>query len=238
MLSNATKTASTATGLPRLVIGDGTIEMMKWIGIIFMTIDHINTFLFDGKYRIMFDIGRATMPLFGFVLAYNLARSNTLKNGVYWRVIKRLGLFALIATIPYTALNKLQLGGWWPLNILFLLLFITTILYLIDKGDKKSLVLAVVVFMFGGAIAEFFWFGMLFCIGAWFYCKRPNWFALLGGLGALASLFIANNSWYALAVVPIILLAPYIHLKIPRIKNIFYIYYPAHLSLLWLISKL
>lgn len=237
MLIGTTKAARTTTELPRLLIHDGTIEALKWLGIMFMTIDHINTYLFDGEYRIMFDIGRVTMPLFGFVLAYNLARAEALNNGVYWRVIKRLGLFALLATIPYTALNQLQLGGWWPLNILFFLLTTTTIIYLLDKGDKKSLVLAILAFVFGGAITEFFWFGMVFCIAAWHYCKRPNWFALLVALGALTSLFIVNKSWYALAVVPLILLAPYVHLKLPRIKNFFYIYYPAHLAVLWLVSK-
>jgi hypothetical protein len=234
MLINTTTAKSRSTDLPRLTIDDGTIESLKWLGIILMTIDHINYYFFEAKYSIMFDIGRATMPLFGFVLAYNLARPNTLNNGTYPRVIKRLALFGIIASIPYIALNKLQLGGWWPLNILGTLLITTTIIFLLDKGDKASLMMAMIVFIFGGAVVEFLWFGILLCVAAWHYCKRPSWGALIVWMGAIASLFIVNGNWYALTVVPIILLAPYIHIRLPRVKNIFYIYYPAHLTVLWL----
>ena len=182
----------------------------------------------------MFDIGRATMPLFMFVLAYNLARPNTLKNDVHLRAMKRLALFGIIATIPYAALNKLQLGGWWPINILGALFITTMIIYCLEKGDQKSFTIAVLAFIFGGAVVEFFWFGILICLASWYYCKRPSWISLIVWVGATASLFIFNKNWYALAVIPVIFLAPRVQVRIPRMKNIFYIYYPAHLSAIWL----
>ena len=63
---------------PRLVLGDGTVEALKWLGLLFMTGDHVNKYLFAQKLPCLFELGRLAMPIFGFVLAYNLARSGAL----------------------------------------------------------------------------------------------------------------------------------------------------------------
>ena len=56
--------------LAPIVIADGALEALKWLGIVLMTIDHINKYLNGGHSALMFDLGRIALPLFGFVLAY------------------------------------------------------------------------------------------------------------------------------------------------------------------------
>jgi len=51
----------------------------------------------------------------------------------------------------------------------------------------------------------------------------------------LPRLKINNGDMWALLALPLFFLAIKIELNIPRIKWAFYVYYPLHLSLLWLI---
>src|SRR4051812_13044750 len=90
--------------LPRLVIADGTLEALKWVGLLSMTLDHANKYLFAQKLPGLFEVGRVAMPIFGFVLACNLARPGALESGAYARTIVRLALWGAIASAPYMAL--------------------------------------------------------------------------------------------------------------------------------------
>jgi hypothetical protein len=125
--------------LPRLVIPDGSLEALKWLALVLMTEDHVDKYLFNGTIAVLFDAGRAALPLFVFVLAYNLARPDALERGVYLRTMKRLALFGVLATPAFIALGGL-LAGWWPLNIMFALLAITAMLYLVCKLAAYRLV--------------------------------------------------------------------------------------------------
>lgn len=222
---------------PTLQITNGTIEGLKWLALIIMTLDHINKYLLHDSVLPMFAIGRLAMPLFGFVLAFNLARPETLAKGVYPRVIKRLAITAVIASVPFIGLCGLG-WGWWPLNILATLLISTSIMFLADKGGKGNIALAILIFVFGGAFVEFWWPGITICLSAWCYCKRPNWLALITWIGSIASLHIINHTSWALAAIPLIFLAPYARLGLPRVGRFFYVYYPAHLTVLWAITRI
>ena len=90
------------TGRPAIVVQDGTIEALKWLGVVLMTLDHINKYFFNATLPGVFELGRLTMPIFGFVLAYNLARPGCLAKGVYGRTMKRMALYGLLATPFYT----------------------------------------------------------------------------------------------------------------------------------------
>ena len=59
-------------------MADGTIEGLKWLALVLMTGDHVNKYLFNATLPVLFEAGRIALPLFVFVLAYNLARPGTL----------------------------------------------------------------------------------------------------------------------------------------------------------------
>ena len=97
--------------LPRLFVSDGTIEAMKWLALLSMTGDHVNKYLFNGTLPFLFEIGRLAMPLFIFVLAYNLVRPGVYESGAYLRIMTRLTIFGLLASPVFIALGGL-LDGW------------------------------------------------------------------------------------------------------------------------------
>lgn len=218
-------------GRKRLDISDGSLEALKWLALVCMTIDHVNKYLFAEKLPGAFELGRLAMPLFGFVLAYNLARPGALQSGAIFRTIKRLSLYGLAATPFFIGLSGLALG-WWPLNIMFMLLVATCTIYLAGKKGAFWSMAAAATFSVGGAFVEFWWFGLAFCIAAWWYCKTLSKCALLAWLLAAASLYAVNRNLWAMAAMPVILATPLLQLKLPRFRHLFYAYYPVHLAAL------
>ncbi len=61
------------SALPKLVITDGTLEALKYLGLVLMTLDHVDKYLFNGTCPTAFAAGRSALPIFAMVLAYNLA---------------------------------------------------------------------------------------------------------------------------------------------------------------------
>ena len=219
--------------LPSLIVSDGAIEAVKWLALVLMTLDHVNKYLFAEKLPFIFECGRLTMPLFAFALAYNLARPGTMEKGGYIRTMKRMMLSGLLATPAFIGLGGL-IAGWWPLNIMFALLIMTATTYLLDRGTINSYIIAILVFIIGGSSVEFWWPGITIGIAAWSYCKKPNLFSIIILIAALTAMRIINGNYWALAALPVALSACFVSLNVPRLKMIFYIYYPLHLSVLWI----
>ena len=210
---------------------------MKWLALSLMTFDHANKYLFDSQLSGVFELGRLAMPLFGFVLSYNLARPGTLESGTYQRTMQRLAIYGVFASPFFIGLGGLGFG-WWPLNIMFMLLVSTATLYLIEKGGPVRMLVAVALFSIGGAIVEYWWFALAFCMAAFWYCRTASKTSLAVWLVSAVSLYVVNRNLWALASLPIILAAPLVNVKIPRFRYVFYAYYPAHLAVLFIASTL
>ena len=222
---------------PCLEIKDGTLEALKWIALMLMTMDHINKYLFNETLSYLFEAGRLAMPIFVFVLAYNLARPGAVERGVYRRTMSRLALFGLLASPAFIAFGSL-IAGWFPLNILFTLLVIAAVIALIEcaqTGRVLPALAAILVFCLGGGVVEFGWPAVAFGVAAWWYCKTPSWSALMVALLACYSLVLVNGNQWAMAALPVIFGATRINLKVPRLRWFFYAYYPLHLFALLLI---
>ena len=222
---------------PRIVLSSGTIEALKWFAVVFMTVDHVNRYLLHGAVGSMYALGRLAMPIFSFVLAYSLAQPESYANGVHLRVFRRLALFSVISCIPYIALNNL-LQGWWPLNILFTLLIGTGLVTLLESSIKYRNLFALLLFIVGGSAVEFWWAGLAVFFFSWRYVRSPNMIDLSGLLVSMLLLGNINGNQWALLSLPVIFLATQIKIDIPRIKHVLYVYYPFHLSSIWLIEHL
>lgn len=234
---------------PEIRVSSGSLEALKWFGLVAMTGDHVNKYLFNSTLPYLFEFGRLAMPIFGFVLAYNLARPGTLGKGIYRRVMIRLAIFGALACPSYIGMGGV-LGGWWPLNILFTLLVATAMMALVDastildgsvRGSDRPaewpwmLAGAALICVAFGAVVEFWWPALAWCFFAWCFFKRPSWPALALALAGLASLYLVNKNWWALLTIPVIYLAGSLDLQVPRLKHVFYWYYPLHLTALWII---
>lgn len=223
--------------LPHVVVSDGTLEALKWLALLLMVADHSNKYLLHDASHTLFNAGRIAMPLFVFVLAYNLARPDAYKRGAHSRTMKRLALFGLLATPPFIALGGL-LAGWWPLNILFALLSMTAIIYFLEQQTKSGYLSACAVFIIGGSSVEFWWSILAFGIALWCYCKKPHIAPLIIAMVALLSLRIINGNYWALAALPFLFASTTVTLPVPRYQWLFYYFYPVHLTLLWFSTRL
>ena len=220
---------------PPVELSDGAVEAMKWLGLLLMTADHAQ------KYGLIavpgiYEAGRLAFPLFGIVLAYNLARASSEGLAVYVRVLTRLLVCGALASIPFIALGGLGFG-WWPLNCMFTLAVAVYIMYLIESRRPFWKIKAAAIFLLGGALVEFWWPGVALCVSAWLYMKHPTRGALLLWLAGTASLTLINgNGWACASFVVLAGMAYLVTIEIPRASRWFYVYYPAHLGIILLLG--
>jgi hypothetical protein len=217
-------------------LSPGAMEGLKWFALACMVLDHANRILLNGTALWMGDLGRMALPLFGFLLAHNLARPGALESGVYRRVVLRL-LAAGVAATPLYVCAFHPVAGWWPLNILLLFLLFVGIVWLIDLGNAMA-VYGVAVFIIGGALVEYVWIGLAYCLCAFWFCRRKTRLALMGWLLSTALLGILNRNLWAMAALPLLFLAQHINVAVPRIKHLFYAMYPLHLLALLLLKQI
>ena len=217
---------------PPVLLVDGTAEALKWLALVLMVLDHANQYLCNGAVNWVFPIARLSFPLFGFVLAYNLARPGILSNGAAIRIMKRLAIFALMASLPHSVLD----GRLFPMNILATLLVATATVYLFAQGGFKK-GYGILVFMVGGCVVEGNWFAVVVCVAFYRYCQSPTVLRLSSVIASLVvlGLFINRNQW-APAVLPVILIAPQVSISLKRQRHFFYGFYPAHLAVVALLK--
>jgi len=211
------------------ILGDGTIEALKWLALALIVLDHVNTFLYQRSLPGAFQAGRLVFPIFAFVLACNLARPDALQRGVHQRVMARLALFAVLATPAHWML----VGHWWPLNILVTLLAGTIVVWGLERGDAAGGACAVAAFVVGGLVGDYLYPGVAMIVAAWSYCRQPSPGKLMLWILFTASLVMVNFNLWALAAAPVILLATRVELRVPRLRWLFYALYPIHLTVLW-----
>lgn len=217
-----------------LLIKSGSLEALKWIAVLSMTIDHFNRFFIIPNSYPAYCVGRLAMPLFAFIFAYNLARSNALKNGLYQKYLKRLLFFGILATPGYIAMRHLH--QVWPLNILFLFFVATLIIYLGEKTSFWRIGLSLTIFFVGGYFVEYNWWGLLFCMGAYLFCKQASIFNVCLLLICYLLINALNGNSWAFLSLPLIFISSRVDINLPRIPYLFYLYYPGHLTLFWVIA--
>lgn len=222
---------------PPVRVRAGSLEAIKLLAVVFMTIDHVNKYALHESRHWMFAVGRLAMPLFVLVLAFNLARPGAAHSGAFGRTLARLMVSALVATPAYSAMGHLP-GGWWPLNILFALGSTTAVVWLLETRTNARRLGAVVVFVAAGAVVEFWWPALALGLAAWWYFKTPSWSALGCVVASLGVVGLVNGNQWAFAALPVWLMASRRPTALPRMRASFYVYYPVHLWVLWGVGTL
>ncbi|MCB1913810.1 MAG: conjugal transfer protein TraX [Rhodocyclaceae bacterium] len=222
---------------PALAFTDGGLEAVKWLALACMLLDHVDKYLLGAAEPALFAVGRLALPLFGFALAYNLARPGALARGAYRRLLSRLAAFGALASPFFIALGGLG-WGWWPLNIMFTLFVAAAVLWLLEVRSSSAIAGAIVLFLIGGLFVEFWWPALAYILAAWLYCRLATWPRLMGWIAAAGSLYLINDNLWALAALPILFLLAHVSVTAPRMRWVFYAFYPAHLAALWGIRAL
>lgn len=227
---------------PKKMFSGSTLKM---IALITMLIDHVaaallvRILLVNGYeenlyncYYVMRKIGRIAFPIFIFLMIEGFEKTHSRK-----KYIMRMAAFAAISEIPFDLAFKAELLEFSYQNIFFTLLIGMLTMLAFDRIDRQSmhlcikLVLYLVTFAAGMGLAEVLHtdYGArgIICIMVMYLFRRNPWQqAIAGGVAFLWEITAP------LAFVPIIFYNGERGLKL---KYIFYVFYPLHLIIIYLI---
>ncbi len=213
-------------------------EMLKWVAIITMTIDHIGAILYP-QHVFLRVIGRFAFPLFSYLIVLGVQSTKNVRN-----YFIRLFVFAVISQIPYYLAR-----GFKPFdsfNIFFTLCSGVLFIQFIKQNPILTMVplLASVLLPFDYSVYGIATIGCL-------YILNGNTKIGIASLVLLNLLFapIWPTQVVSLLALPIILLHRYGYRRIMREvdgktayplwrKYMYYIYYPFHLTVLYIIKSL
>ncbi len=213
-------------------------EILKWIAIVTMTIDHTGAALYPEHMALRF-IGRLSFPLFGYLLVLGVESTRSLKN-----YLIRLLLFAFISQVPfYLAVGKEPLS---PLNILVTLsLGVLTI-----HSLRTTNPLLILIPLFASVVLNFDYgiYGLI-AISCIYLLTIETKLGVIS-LVLLNFAFLLLGSPYqilSLLALPFILAHKRgFQFKVRNVdrktvyplwrKYLFYVYYPLHLTVLYLIK--
>lgn len=201
------------------------VEAAKWLGFVLMILDHANIHLLEGRYPILYLLGRLVFPLFALALAEGLARGGELRaHGV----LRRLVVWACIAQIPWSAFDHSA-----GLNVLFALAAgLSCYLAIFSFGPVSRRVVYGVLGVGVAVAAEFGIAGLLVVVSSLLWREWPEKRAyLVLYAAALASLYAVNATFFAMAA-PLVFFGLRQCGDIPRVRHLFYWMYPGHLVVL------
>ncbi len=214
---------------------------LKIIAVLTMIIDHVGAFLV-GNNVIMRLIGRLAFPIFAFFIAEGWRYTKSRK-----KYVLTLLVFALISQIPYVLLHN-----WWNFNILFTFLISILCIYLIEGYNLNptlNMVWLVVTGlflvlsqMFG--VVDYGLLGVLLVVAFYFIKDQKVRLAIGAAILCVMSLRDFAISGYVLrgftqfvSLISIGLLAFYNGEKgKTNLKWLFYITYPTHLLIIYIIT--
>lgn len=207
----------------------GALEILKWLALVLMTGDHIDAAVYGRSVEWLYDLGRIAMPIFAAVFARNLARP-----GIKPRLRQIRNKLLLVGAIAYP-FHVIALGqGWDVLNILFA--FAVAVQYIIAQrsGDAVNKLLGAALVLASGFFIEFHWFGILLTIAWWYYFisdgRNWSWFWLVA---AFVGVCVENGNAWAFVALPLAWAGlTFTWPDVPRVRNLFWRYYPAHLAVL------
>lgn len=196
---------------------------LKLFAISMMVLDHLDTALFGGAAGVHATLGRTVAPVFFFLLAYNLARAPDAMH-LLRSVAPRMAAVGLVAW-PFAAV----LWPSAPLNVMFTLALSTVVVAMLRLGwTVPAVVLGVAL----GGFVDYGWFGVACVVFGWWLRTRGLLEPVVFPVVMAALLLPVNGSWWALLAGPTLALVSLVAGDAPRLKWLFYVFYPAHLAVL------
>lgn len=220
-----------------------TSFLLKIIGIISMTFDHIGIAIL-GKFSFLNLIGRLAFPLFAFQSTEGYIHTKDFRKHIL-----KLFVFACVSQIPFLLFSSIFSNNYFSLNVLFTFILGLCSIYLYDKSNNKFCGLSFVVLL--GILAELINvdYGMygVFLIFIFYIFKSKKLLIIFSSV-ILMSIFYMSYIFrfpdarliYFLYLISsclaIVLVCFYNNKEGPKAKYLFYIFYPLHLVILYLIS--
>lgn len=211
---------------------------LKIAAMLSMLCDHIGFVLvpanhFPEIYYTLRIIGRIAFPLFCFMLVEGFVHTHNRKN-----YIIRLAVFAIVSEIPFDLSSCGSAFDWDSQNVMWTLLIGFIVLCGLERFEENYL--AKLAVLLAGGIAAYFMhtdysmFGV-FLIAVLYICRFNNKARIV----LLGIMVLTQGRIEAFAALSIPFIMKYdpdkndIHLP----EYFFYVFYPAHLVILYLIHK-
>ncbi|WP_310602885.1 TraX family protein [Anaerosporobacter sp.] len=218
------------------------IFALKVIAIVAMLLDHVAAVFFTRKsqqYMIMREIGRIAFPIFCFCIVEGFFHTRNVK-----KYMIRLACFALISEIPFNLCFYHNVFCLEHQNVFFTLLIGLVAIYAIEEVKKhffffdiKAILLQFIIIGLSMTVAWFLrtdysMLGVLIIMAFYFY--RGNILYIAISI-LVATLYLGNKVqlYSLLALIPILL---YNGKKGPSMRYVFYVFYPAHMLVLYAVS--
>ncbi len=203
---------------------------LKWIAIITMLIDHIGATLYP-QYTCLRIIGRMSFPIFCFLLVEGAVHTGNIRK---YEI--RLLVFALISEIPfdYAFFGKLTLEHQ---NVFFTLFIGLVMIDVIQSGKAGNFPFGtfIVAIMVAELLETDYGAGGIMIIACFYFLREQKLLkqVVFAGLNLLY-FGVGVQAYAALATIPMLL---YNGKQGPKMKYFFYLFYPVHLLILYLIIR-
>ncbi len=206
---------------------------LKLIALITMILDHFARVLYPDLYLLKV-VGRMAFILYAFLLVEGFIHTKDSR-----KYFSRLLLFAFLSEIPY----DLAFGDAWfepnRQNIFFTLSAGLTSLLIIESkkvaSDVKVLLVVALVTAANLFHFDYYYLGVLQVVC--FYVYRSHRFKQYLTVGILNMFFMARISTQSAAIMGLIPIYLYNGKKGKNTGLLYYVFYPAHLFLFWLVKK-
>lgn len=201
---------------------------LKMIAIVSMLIDHIGYVLFP-EITILRVIGRISFPIFTYVLAEGFVYTRDVK-----KYLMRLGLFALLSEVPYDLATRGTILEFSHQNVFFTLFAAVLVLYLMSQAKNIIIQYGVVV---AGLLlcrllhTDYSSIGVLLVVVFYLLRERKVGRLLIAGLVFLG----LTGGLQLYALLALLLIALHNGEQGPKMKAFFYLFYPAHLLILYFV---
>lgn len=221
---------------------------LKTIAVVTMAIDHtaavliangvfryVSTYALSSStwetlrsvYYIMRSIGRCAFPIFAFLLVEGFFHTRDRK-----KYALRLFLFALVSEVPFDLAVSMEVFAPKKQNVMFTFLLAFLMMWVLERFKRNQVWYWLIAAAFAAAAqlmhTDYRWTGILVVL-AYYTLRSEAWYiSLIAGYLPLS----VKNTWAFLGAVP---LAFYNGERGRQNKYFFYVFYPAHLLLLWAI---
>ena len=216
-----------------------TGNQLKFLALVTMTCDHVGVSLFPqaGWLRI---IGRLALPVFAYMIAEGCRYTRS--RGRYFGSIALMGLGCQIVYFCF-------MGSLYQCILVTFSLSVGLI-YLMDwaEGAMKipvALVGTATVWFLTGVLPgmlpatdfriDYDFWGVMLPVLIYLAKDRKQALVLLAAGVTMLAFHFGGNQWYGLLTVPLMALYDGTRGK-ANIKRLFYLYYPAHLAAIYLLS--
>ena len=202
---------------------------LKCIAIVSMALDHTGAVLYPSQIWLRC-LGRIAFPIFCFLIVEGFFHTRDVR-----RYMGRLGVFALISEIPYDLAFRGVPLEYAHQNVFFTLLIGIGMMVLLERNREwpvKAVILLLAMWLAVLIRSDYNFRGVLL-IFVFYIFHESRWLAVTaGGLWN----FLYQGVIQKYGVLSVLPLALYNGERGRKMKYFFYIFYPAHLLLLYGIS--